>query len=112
MSNFSSYHIVFKRLVLQTHKNQGFFGKGLKCHLQFVSIWTSLEFCRLVGVEAVQCLNILTKENQYYENVVEKVLGLGNVFVYQCVFRQGRKTLSLIKDVRIKTLHYQKIYGL
>ena len=29
-SNFSFSHIVFKRLVLQTRKNQGLFGKGLK----------------------------------------------------------------------------------
>ena len=28
-SNFSLFHSVFKRFVLQTHKNQGFFGKGL-----------------------------------------------------------------------------------
>ena len=30
MSNFSFSHSVFKRLVLQTRKNQGLFGKGLK----------------------------------------------------------------------------------
>ena len=29
MSNFSFSHIVFKKLVLQTRKNQGLFGKGL-----------------------------------------------------------------------------------
>ena len=29
-SNFSFCHSVFKRLVLQTRKNQGLFGKGLK----------------------------------------------------------------------------------
>ena len=33
MSNFSFSHNVFKRLVLQTHKNQGLFGKGLKFHV-------------------------------------------------------------------------------
>ena len=33
-SNFFFSHSVFKRLVLQTHKNQGLFGKGLKnCYL-------------------------------------------------------------------------------
>ena len=30
MSNFSFSHGVLKGLVLQTHKNQGLFGKGLK----------------------------------------------------------------------------------
>ena len=29
MSNFSISHSIFKRLVLQTHKKQGLFGKGL-----------------------------------------------------------------------------------
>ena len=30
MSNFSFFYSVFKRLLLQTRKNQGLFGKGLK----------------------------------------------------------------------------------
>ena len=30
MSNFSFSHSVFKRLLLQTRKNQGLFGEGLK----------------------------------------------------------------------------------
>ena len=30
MRNFSFPHSVFKRLVLQTRKNQGLFGKGLR----------------------------------------------------------------------------------
>ena len=30
MSNFSFSHSAFKRLLLQTRKNQGLFGKGLK----------------------------------------------------------------------------------
>ena len=32
MSNFSFSDSVFKRLVLQTHKNQGLFGKGLNAY--------------------------------------------------------------------------------
>ena len=31
MSNFSFSHSVFKRIVLQTRKNHGLFGKGLIC---------------------------------------------------------------------------------
>ena len=34
MSNFSFSHSVFKRLVLQTRKNQGLFGKGLSTAVQ------------------------------------------------------------------------------
>ena len=37
MSNFSFSHHVFKGLVLQTHKNQGLFGKGLIVTFQLSS---------------------------------------------------------------------------
>ena len=44
--------IVFRRLVVQTCKNQGLFGKGLSyinfCRLQMLSIRTSLKICCLV----------------------------------------------------------------
>ena len=36
MSNFSFSHSVFKRLLLQTHKNQGLFGKGLINHREVI----------------------------------------------------------------------------
>ena len=38
MSNFSFSHSVFKRIVLQTRKTQGLFGKGL-C-IDFLAIYT------------------------------------------------------------------------
>ena len=38
-SNFSFSLSVFKRLVLQTCKNQGLFGKGFNCYLQILWIW-------------------------------------------------------------------------
>ena len=34
-------------------------GNELKCHLQFVSIWTSLKFCRLVQVNSIPDNEIL-----------------------------------------------------
>ena len=37
MSNFSFSNSVFKRILLQTHENQGLFGKRLS-HILFVSI--------------------------------------------------------------------------
>ena len=36
-SNFSFSHSVFERLVLQTRKNQGLFGKGLRAYRNFIS---------------------------------------------------------------------------
>ena len=41
MSNFSVSHGVFKRLVLQTSKNQGLSGKGLPPY-QVTKFWTGL----------------------------------------------------------------------
>ena len=38
-SNFSFSHCVFKRLVQQTHKNQGLFGKGLMMDMCKNSLW-------------------------------------------------------------------------
>ena len=51
MSNFSFSHSVFKRLVLQTHKYQGLFGKRLNC--QFLSkclqgYWSITTQCRIL----------------------------------------------------------------
>ena len=42
-SNFSFSHIVFKRLVLQTRKNQGLFGKGLILGKTQVAVSTKLK---------------------------------------------------------------------
>ena len=47
-SNFSFSHSVSRRPVLQTHKNQGLFGKGLFSCQQVHSIWTSPNLCCLV----------------------------------------------------------------
>ena len=37
MSNFSYSHSVLKRLLMQTHKNQGLFGKGLSLYVLFTN---------------------------------------------------------------------------
>ena len=42
MSNFSFSHSVFKRLVLQTRKNQGLFGKGKNCSLSSIMAFAML----------------------------------------------------------------------
>ena len=47
-SNFSFSHSVLKRLVFQGRQKVSLCGNGLKCRLQFVSIWTSVKFCGLV----------------------------------------------------------------
>ena len=39
-SNFSFFHSVFKRLVLQTRKNQGLFRKGLRYQLETLNIYS------------------------------------------------------------------------
>ena len=41
MSNFSFSHSVFKRLVLQTHRNQGLFGKGVKAPIATIVVFVA-----------------------------------------------------------------------
>ena len=43
MSNFFFSHSVFKRLVLQTGKNQGLFGKGLNIAKMTISLFNRVE---------------------------------------------------------------------
>ena len=43
MSNFSFSHSVFKRLVLQTHKNKGMFSKGLSLYHKMRAFDPSVE---------------------------------------------------------------------
>ena len=54
MSNFSFSHSVFKRLVLQTRKNQGLFGKGLKIRFGFHQRATDLSL-RAVAKHQMAC---------------------------------------------------------
>ena len=44
-TNFSFSLIVFKRLILQTHKNKGLFGKGLtpNQNLHKIYVWSKLK---------------------------------------------------------------------
>ena len=59
MSNFSFSQSVFKRLVLQTRKNQDLFGKGL--------IYTFQAYCVVLSKERVKCgsqmLRFIQEEN-------------------------------------------------
>ena len=53
MSNFSFSNSVFKRLVLQTCKNQGLFGKGLKVNL---FSWIYMSLCSFACIFCVKNL--------------------------------------------------------
>ena len=49
-SNFSFYHSVFKRLILQTCKNQGLFGKGLIWKYMDVALIVDPIVCKEVKI--------------------------------------------------------------
>ena len=73
-SNFLS-HIVFKRLVLQTRKNQGLFGKGLtKCHLMLVNDLTRDNTIRNPN-ETVQQIETRYSFNQRTQSTEKCILG-------------------------------------
>ena len=58
-SNFSFSYSVFKRLVLQTHKNQGLFGKGLKDSNNFFLV-IQLYLPLITGVATLDFFFLLT----------------------------------------------------
>ena len=49
-SNFSFYHSVFKRLVLQTRENQGLFGRGLHAFPKCIDPGQSTQLCAIYVV--------------------------------------------------------------
>ena len=66
-SNFSFYHSVFKRHVLQTHKNRGFFGKGLTCQ-NWKPLQTSHCYSKHIFLSSHCVKNIVKKgENAGYQ---------------------------------------------
>ena len=58
-SNFSFSHSVFKRLVLQTRKNQGLFGKGLMTMLERA-------FENIMGMEKMLIASIFSFSSHFF----------------------------------------------
>ena len=78
-NNFSFSHSVFKRLIPQTHKNQGWFGKGLKAIFEgnFISHVFILIFIYMLTIyHSISGLTTLIKEP--FENIVGKGENAGN----------------------------------
>ena len=86
MSNFSFSHNVFKRLVLQTHKNRGLFEKQLTLY-------------RMTGILALSKMkafadnksNVTISENFVFyrvENIVKTGENPGNHYMYFLLFPQ------------------------
>ena len=64
MSNLAFSLSVFKRLVLQTRKNQGLFGEGLKVHC--------FRVCKMEGCYRIS--NVHKNELKRFEKCVEKIM--------------------------------------
>ena len=76
MSNFSFSHTVFKRLVLQTHENQGLLGKGLIIHVSSIDRGTiSLLYAYLFLFSFLESILLLQSNVTASENL-ELNLGL------------------------------------
>ena len=70
-------HSVFKRLILQTHKNQGFFGKGL-------TPYQNLELSKL---KALADNNIkVTETRKFFFKKLENIVGNGENVGYDYFF--------------------------
>ena len=83
MSNFSFSNSVFERLILQTHTNQGLFGKGLKIVLIHNSLPNNkfLDWSKLKGF-ADDKLNA-TKKLKFVLGRIENIVGKGEIAGYQ-----------------------------
>ena len=80
-SNFSFSQCVFKRLVLQTHKNKGLFGKGLNLY----QTTTFLDMTKLKAF-ADQKLNVAEITISLFDRV-ENTVGKGKNAGYQHFIR-------------------------
>ena len=62
MSNFSLSYSVFKRLVLQTCKNQSLFGKGLIVNLSmnaYQTLWQKENHLQAIYLLPIMCLKVI-----------------------------------------------------
>ena len=86
-NNFSFSHSVFKRLILQTRKNQGLFGKGLIQDQTRCSVLSDLDIhCQRKQLRYFTALTGLTRlltplEKMALENIVGKGENAGNHFL-------------------------------
>ena len=107
MRNFSFSHSVFKRLALQTRKNQGFFGKGLNtCQVNALpSLKISDRSIPKALVDLADKINVTEKLkiiSGKIENIVCKGENAGNqhfLIFPQCFFlRVVKRQESVLKD--------------
>ena len=91
MSNFSFSHSVFKRLVLQTCKNQGLFGKGLNENI-YIPLFNLAQVLELVfgTVE-----NIVGKEKY---TGYHRFLLFPHFFIKGCFLRNIKILDCVVKD--------------
>ena len=90
-SNFSFSHCVFKRLVLQTCKNQGLFGKGLTQWLIICLLTELCGFTVLINnlVPVLKCfvcalysLTVVTMQSLSFMSYRCNVIGLNEILAY------------------------------
>ena len=111
MSNFFSSLNVFKRLVLQTRKNQGLFGKGLKTLYgkEKLLITSNFSFSHSVFYLFVELCAIYIK----FEIVVCKLFQFGRVqnlsFGKRLILQENDRLVQSIMQTAIKMwLKYRK----
>ena len=87
MSNFSFSHIVIKRLVMQTRKNQGLFGKGLTLsQTTNFRLFQTERACRRQFKIWWKWQRVIHMDGKHWEK--EKLLITSNFFFSHSVFRR------------------------
>ena len=96
MNNFSFFHSVFSRRVLQTHENKGLFGKGLTLYLV-------VQTCNDLDSQlfTTQSRLLMTQMEEAFENI----LGKGEIAGNQYFLLFPKCYLSFQKQISISKLH-------
>ena len=88
MSNFSFSHCVFKRLVIQTRKNQGLFGKRLTLSSFTLNKNLNLSKLQVFAVDSLDVAQVLDFVTDMIENVEkEENAGYQHFFLFILFFK-------------------------
>ena len=116
MSNFSFSYSVFRRLVLQTRKNQGLFGKGLRSWMSSImgeieaeQELFALEFGKIAEYEFVYSLSS-TNIDQSAPNFVEVYMTIRSRMGF--IIELIGPVLSELSTLELQNLPYLTLFAL
>ena len=110
ISSFSFFHIVFKKLVLQTFKNKGLFGKGLKAFAESKFHMDNFGKVYSLHVSALlQSVEDLGNDGNPMFAIADKMSDLGSIDQEHPVFGLKRDLIRLLGNLAYKNKQNQDL---